>query len=129
MNQVKSILILEDEIELRAPLSYALQKLYPAARFEFLTTGEEALRAISAGKSFEVVLSDIILPGSVTGVDFWKAFRERHPDKTFCFMSGLPREFYQSLFDGHHSLPRFIGKPFTSRDLAEALAPGAQAAA
>ncbi|MCM2279903.1 MAG: response regulator [Oligoflexia bacterium] len=118
---VKSILVLEDELELQSPLSNILAKIYPAAKISCLTTGEEALKSLRQTHGFELVLSDIILPGNVTGIDFWKACQEKFPGTPFCFMSGLPREFYLSMFPDSHPLPGFIAKPFSSRELLDVL--------
>jgi DNA-binding response OmpR family regulator len=76
------ILIVDDEIDVRTTLLEALEDQGYLA--EAVASGEAAL-ARMAERSFQVVLTDLILPGGQTGLDLIGEIRHQFPD-TLCIL-------------------------------------------
>lgn len=115
MQRLNSILILEDEPDLQAALPRVLKKMTPETKVECATTAEEALNKLKTDL-YSLVVSDIILPGEITGIQFWQKCVELYPEVNFCFMSGLPPDFYSCLLPGTTPPPQFLSKPFSTDD-------------
>lgn len=73
----ESILIVDDEPELRASLLEALQSQGYSA--EAVASGEAALDRM-AQASFPVVLTDLHMPGGLTGLELIAAIKQQQPD-------------------------------------------------
>ena len=72
------------------------------------------------GREVGVVLSDVMLPGGVSGPAFAEEARAAWPDLSFVFMSGYPAETAAA----KELLPRFeilLSKPFQRTELAAAI--------
>ena len=76
------ILIVDDELEVRATLLEALKDHGYTA--EAVASGEAALVRM-AERSFPVVLTDLHMPGGQTGLDLIAAIRQRFPE-TLCVL-------------------------------------------
>ncbi|KWV93495.1 hybrid sensor histidine kinase/response regulator [Erythrobacter sp. YT30] len=103
-----SILLVEDEDMVRAVAERALTR----AGYEVTACegGEEGLAAIGEGKAFDLVVSDVVMPG-MDGPAMVRAIRERLPDMPILFMSGYAEEQLRKDID----IPdmHFIAKPFS----------------
>lgn len=102
------ILLVEDEDMVRAVAERALAR----AGFEITTCadGEEGLSAISAGGAFDMVVSDVVMPG-MDGPAMVRAIRQQQPEIPVLFMSGYAEEQLRKDID----IPdmHFIAKPFS----------------
>jgi CheY-like chemotaxis protein len=78
-------------------------------------SGAKALEVIDAGTPIDLVISDQAMPG-MTGVQLLKAIRERRPDLPVILATG-----FAELPSGTDSAVRRLAKPFTQRELAEAV--------
>jgi CheY-like chemotaxis protein len=109
----ETILLVEDEATLLALGARMLE----AQGYTILRAARptEALRlAADDGVRIDLIVSDVVMPG-MSGPDLVAQLRSGWPDLPCLFMSGYPdREVTGS---GDH----FIGKPFTSADLAVAV--------
>jgi CheY-like chemotaxis protein len=76
------ILIVDDEVEVRSLLLEALKDQGYTA--DAAASGEEALECL-ARRPYTVVLTDLHLPGGITGLDLMAAIRQRHPE-TLCIL-------------------------------------------
>jgi len=76
-----------------------------------------ALRKLRDDKSFNLVLSDIVMPGGLNGLDLAHAVREHHAELPLVLASGYSDKANEALREGFVLLP----KPFTSAALAEAI--------
>ena len=72
-----TVLFVEDDVLVREAVVEALA----AAGFavEVAVNGEEALARLEGGLSVDIVFSDIVMPGSVSGIDLATAVRARWP--------------------------------------------------
>ncbi|HEY1414689.1 MAG TPA: MASE1 domain-containing protein [Caulobacteraceae bacterium] len=91
------------------------------------TDGADALRRLDEGEQFDLVLSDIVMPGSIDGLTLGRHLRARYPDLPVLLATGYSR--------ASEAPPgvEILHKPFDLQDLAaavaRALAPSAGAAA
>jgi PAS domain S-box-containing protein len=80
-----------------------------------VSSGVKALEVIDAGTPIDLVISDQAMPG-MTGVQLLKAIRERRPDLPVILATG-----FAELPSGADRGVRRLAKPFTQRELAEAV--------
>lgn len=84
------ILLIEDDASVRAVLMSMLKRV----DYEIVTahSGDSALQKFHKDPAFDLVITDIVMPGKLQGTDFAKAVRETKPDLPFIFMSGYAAE-------------------------------------
>ncbi|MDX1484887.1 MAG: PAS-domain containing protein [Alphaproteobacteria bacterium] len=113
----QAVLVVEDDPDVRdlvesmvASLGYDVHTAPTAAH------GEQILGRVKV----DAVLSDIILPGGVSGPGFVRKIRERRPDLPVVFMSGYSAD--DNIVEGALSEKDIlIKKPFRKDDIAAAL--------
>ncbi len=110
------ILVLEDEADVRQTLCEQLHQL------GYLTleaqSGEEALNLLAASPDIGFLLTDLMLPGRLSGAEVIQSVRLHYPDLPVLLVSG------QDLRPAHNpALPdvELLRKPFTRVQLAQAL--------
>lgn len=86
----KRILLVEDNKD----LLIALEKMLTRAGLDVTTahSGDEAMSLWKADRSFDIVATDIVMPGSLQGTHLAKAVRAIDPTVAFIFMSGYANE-------------------------------------
>ena len=72
-----SVLFVEDDVLVREAVVEALGAAGFAVRVA--VSGDDALAQLEAGQAVDIVFSDIVMPGSVSGIDLAAAVRERWP--------------------------------------------------
>ncbi len=79
--------------------------------------GTEALATLQASSRIDLLLSDVVLPGGMSGPDLAERVTDRYPGIKVLFMSGYPdaRHRRSLLFEN----TELLGKPFGKRDLAQ----------
>ena len=109
------VLLVEDESAVRELLSSALER----NGFDVVTAGsaEEALAL--ASPAFQILLSDISLPG-MSGVQLARQLRRSLPALRVLLMSGYARDEFTDGPNALDDLP-FIPKPFATRTVVERL--------
>jgi signal transduction histidine kinase/ActR/RegA family two-component response regulator len=78
---------------------------------------EAALEVLDRGETFDVVLSDIVMEGGVSGLDLAARLRERRPDLPILLMTG----YSEALATGSSRGLRVLSKPFREAELIAAL--------
>jgi PAS domain S-box-containing protein len=116
----KRILLVEDEVVLRMATTDMLERL--DCFVSGVGSGEQALEMLSRGLTFDLLLTDLGLPG-MTGEELAAEVRAKFPSLPVVIASGYGRSTAQT--EGVH----FIGKPYSSIDLRQALEQAARAAA
>ncbi|KGB02634.1 HAMP domain protein [Enterobacteriaceae bacterium ATCC 29904] len=110
------VLVLEDEADVRQTLCEQLHQLgYLTLEAE---TGQQALRMLDASPDIEIFISDLMLPGALSGAEVINHVRVHFPHLPLLLMSG------QDLRPAHNpALPdvELLRKPFTRAQLAQAL--------
>ena len=112
----ETVLVVEDE----PPLRQVIQTVLQSKGFEPLLAinGPDALEKWrSNGKRIRALLTDVVMPGGMTGFELAEAIREEAPDLPVIYMSGYNvkvNEEGAELKEGFDYLP----KPFDSQSLA-----------
>jgi CheY-like chemotaxis protein len=108
----RRVLLVEDEVVLRMSTADMLERL--DCLVTGVGSGEEALELLTRGGDFDLLLTDLGLPG-ISGEELAKEVRARFPDMPVVIASG-----YGATASGP-SDTRFISKPYSSIDLQQAL--------
>jgi two-component system cell cycle sensor histidine kinase/response regulator CckA len=110
------ILLVDDEETVRRVTGRLLEKL--GYRVKAAADGSEALRIVETGEDFDLVLTDVVMPG-LSGIEMAERLREIRPGQKILFTSGYTtREFGRP--PGEPPQP-FMPKPFSLEDLARAV--------
>jgi two-component system, cell cycle sensor histidine kinase and response regulator CckA len=112
----ETILVVEDEQSVRQLIVRVLSR----AGYTVLEAGSaaEAQQILDEGTKPDLVLSDMVLPGGVTGSTFAEALHRERPEVKVIFMSGYTRETVADP-DRVGEWARFIEKPFAPSRLLE----------
>jgi len=109
------VLLVEDEPNVRRVVRQQLIDLgYPVIEAE---NGAQAVTMIEQIPDIAIVVSDVIMPGSLSGRQLAEQVLEHHPGMRIVLMSGYADETEE---DGANPLP-ILSKPFVRQDLARAL--------
>ncbi len=108
------ILVVEDEDMVRTVAERALSR----AGYSVVTAadGEEGLAAIANDGEFDLVVSDVVMPG-MDGPAMVRAIRNARPNLPVLFMSGYAEEQLRSEIDVEAM--HFISKPFSVQQIGE----------
>jgi len=114
------ILLVEDEDMVRAVAERALSRAgYEVTACPGGEEGLEALEAQGEGEAFDLVVSDVVMPG-MDGPAMVREIRSRHRDIPVLFMSGYAEEQLRKDID----IPdmHFIAKPFSVAAISDKVA-------
>lgn len=115
-NDEKLVLVLEDEDDVRQTLCEQLHLLgYMTLE---AANGEQAMHLLAASSEIDILISDLMLPGGLSGVDVVNHAQAHYPQLSILLISG------QDLRPAHNpALPdvALLRKPFTRGELAQAL--------
>jgi len=115
---VATVLVVEDEAAVRQIVSRALRRF--GHRVIEAVSGREALRIWDAeGDGISLVLTDMVMPDGVSGLDLIREVRRSRPDVGAVVMSGY------SLKLASKAIPeavQFVAKPFSIDALGRAVA-------
>ena len=111
------VLVVEDEPDVRRLVSTQLASLgYEAAT---ASTGPEALQVLSTDPDFDVLFTDVVMPGGMNGVELARRACEINPGLCVLFTSGYSQEALPALPTGSDRL--LLRKPYRRRALQEAM--------
>lgn len=100
-----SILFIEDEQELRGLIGDSLAD--HGHEVAMAAEGGEAIRLLACG-TYDVVISDVSMPGEISGVDLAKLIEERYPQTRVVLVSGHA----QAQLPPIPAAARFLPKPY-----------------
>lgn len=112
----ETVLIVEDNAELRAVMVKQIGDLgYRALEAEDART---ALAVLAQNREVELLFSDIIMPGGMTGVELAREARRLYPTLRILLTSGYTA---RAMANGFHDIEgmELLNKPFRRRDLAQ----------
>lgn len=113
------VLMVEDEPHVREALAESLRAagyaVIPAAR------ADDALRMVDGGLQFDLLLSDIVLPGDHSGVDLVEVMRRRRSDLPCLLMSGYSEDHLRDAGDALRDV-EVMEKPFAREMMLERIA-------
>ena len=109
------VLLVEDDREVSA----LTRELLTALGFSVLhvASADAALGALANSRNIDVVLSDVMMPGGVSGLELAREIRRRHPALPILLTTGYV-ESVSGMEDGEFDV---LLKPYTVESLAEAL--------
>lgn len=100
-----SILFIEDEAELRGLIGDGLAD--EGHEVAVAAEGREAIRLLASG-AYDVVISDVSMPGGISGVDLAELVGERYPQTRVILVSGHA----QTQLPAIPAATRFLPKPY-----------------
>jgi PAS domain S-box-containing protein len=112
------ILLVEDQEEVRDIVMNQLTNLGYAVTAA--ANGAEALALLSVGQSFDLLLTDVIMPGLFNGKALADEATKRDPALRVLFMSGYSEDAISTLGILNQGVD-LISKPFTRAELAKAV--------
>ncbi|MEZ5818828.1 MAG: PAS domain S-box protein [Hyphomicrobiaceae bacterium] len=114
----ESVLLVEDNLEVREVTRSRLEALgYIVIEAE---NGPVALAKLDAGAKVDLVFSDMVMSGGLTGYDVAREVRQRWPATRLLLTSGYPDDILRKQNGELHDL-RILRKPYSRRELGIAL--------
>jgi two-component system, NtrC family, sensor kinase len=110
-----SVLLVEDNAEVAEVLTGMLKEL--GHTVEWVTGAVEALDRLKAEPKPDRVITDILMPGGMGGVELAKAVRESHPHLPVLLITGYSGKANEVLKEGF----KVLKKPFSLSELAAGL--------
>ena len=105
------VLLVEDNEDVAAGISAVLETFGCEVRHE--ATADDALDVLTAGETFELVLSDVQMPGKLSGVDLAERVRHAWPAQRIVLMTGYADELERA----KHIGVAILAKPFNIDEL------------
>ena len=121
---VPKILIVDDDISLEPIWLYIIEKVHSKAQIVWATSETEAenliLDAQKNGRAFDLIITDIFLCGSKTGLDLWARFFN---DMHGCIIvtSGVEYSRFVKYFEGSQRQPIYLQKPLLLNECIEVI--------
>ncbi|SOE59083.1 Signal transduction histidine kinase [Caballeronia arationis] len=113
-----SVLLVEDNVDVAAGIMAVLEVFGCAVHHE--ENADAAFDLLGQGYGFDLVLSDVQMPGRMNGIDLAEQIITRLPSQKVVLMTGYADELERAK---HLGVP-ILAKPFDMDDLRERLAPG-----
>ncbi len=107
------ILVVEDDPDVRSLAVLQLESL--GYRVIQAANGESALDAVETAGRIDLLFTDVVLPGGMSGPEIAEAVRRRRPEARVLFMSGYSDGATDGIAGGDWP---FLQKPFRKGDLA-----------
>jgi PAS domain S-box-containing protein len=112
------VLVVEDNLQVREVTTALLQDLgYQTIAAE---SAEPALGLLKANPDVSLVLSDVVLPGGVNGIQLAEQIRQHRPGLPILFTSGYSEAAFGRTEGSERELS-LLTKPFTKNELAAAV--------
>jgi CheY-like chemotaxis protein len=110
----ETILVVEDNDDMRRMAIRQLRELgYHTLE---ASNGVEALELIKTGAVFDLLFSDVVMPGGMNGFELGQEARKHAPDLRILFTSGFPGTVIPEVESG--AKVELISKPYRKDDLA-----------
>jgi PAS domain S-box-containing protein len=114
--QGERILVVEDEFSLLLMMESLIQSL--GYKIETARSGLDALQLIEAGEEFDLMITDIIMPGGLDGFELAHKVRSIRPNLPIIYMSGYTG---YSESDMSNVVAPMLQKPCPPAELAQAI--------
>nr|WP_087039304.1 hybrid sensor histidine kinase/response regulator [Caballeronia arvi] len=113
-----SVLLVEDNEDVAAGVTAVLEVFGCAVHHE--VSADAAFALLGEGYGFDLVLSDVQMPGRMNGIDLAEQITKRLPSQKLVLMTGYADELERAK---HLGVP-ILAKPFDMNDLLDLMAPG-----
>lgn len=113
------ILVVEDQAEVRGHV----ERLLGNAGFQVVAVpdGAAALALLAKDTAFDLMFTDIIMPGGINGVQLAEKVRPIAPRMRVLFTSGFPASAFDELGIAQHDAFELLKKPYKSEELIAAI--------
>ena len=111
----ESVLVVEDDSALRKVIVLFLEQ--QNYRVAAASNGSEAMAILDESGPFDLLLSDIILPGQISGPELVNRVAGARPSMKFLLMSGYASDAFEG-FGGPPDPANLLQKPFSMGALA-----------
>jgi PAS domain S-box-containing protein len=115
---VGTILVVEDDVFVREHAVIALQSL--GYRVIAAQDGREAIAKLDQGHEIDLLFSDVVMPGGISGWDLADIAQQKWPHLKILLSSGYSLETLASRRTGNANL-RVLDKPYRKADLARSV--------
>ncbi len=113
-----TILLVEDNPDVRQVTTRRLQNLgYVVVE---AASGARAVELLSSGAKIDLVFSDVIMPGGMSGFELTQLVKERDPDRPILLTSGFAEDVARAGEAPAASDLEILRKPYTGAELARA---------
>jgi len=82
----QTLLVVEDEMQLLVMITYMLENL--GYQVVTATSGKDALEKVEEGVAFDLMLTDVVMPGKIGGFELARLVRAHRPDVPIVYTSG-----------------------------------------
>ena len=112
----ESVLIVDDEIDLLDLAQHIFSGL--GYKTQIAENGVEALKALNSDQHFDMLFSDVVMPGSINGYELAKQAKQLHPDIKILLTSGFTSK---AIVKNEHKEfeAQLLSKPYRKADLAQ----------
>ncbi len=108
-----NVVLVDDETGVRRALEILLK---PSCKvLAVATTGPEGMKLISSMERIDLLITDVVLPGGLSGFDLADVVSEQHPNGQVLLISGYSTEAQRRHGDERHY--RLLRKPFSPQAL------------
>ncbi|HUN51349.1 MAG TPA: ATP-binding protein, partial [Candidatus Sulfotelmatobacter sp.] len=114
----ESILLVEDDDDVRAAVLRQLNDL--GYRTRIAANGPAALAVLDSGEQFDLLFSDVVMPGGMTGFQLAAEARQRYPGLKVLFATGYAKAPTTAENQPGMTVP-VLRKPYRKQDLARKL--------
>lgn len=116
VQQTPRILVVEDDDELRRIVCTVLRRL--GYTITEASNGAEALQYLDDGLTYDLLFTDVVLPGGMNGLDIAMAAQDRYPGIKILFTSGYAAD---ALLNGRpeNMQADLLSKPYRRGHLTE----------
>ncbi|MEG3178892.1 response regulator [Sphingomonas sp. RB3P16] len=104
------ILVVDDEVLIRMVASDMLHEA--GFRVVEACSADEAVTLLSTGANFDLIFSDVNMPGRIDGLGLAAFIKETYPDVPVIITSGVPENLLAPVHPA-----AIIPKPYTASDL------------
>lgn len=127
LHRGKKVLVIEDDVELITILDRVLKTIDPKINTDWVTSAEQAAAILEENirthnfQPYDLILADIFLEGSSTGLDVWKMCQQYFPDVPVVVTSALPVDKFFAAIGRDTISPPFLAKPFLAKECKQVL--------
>lgn len=116
------VLVVEDDVTSQPIWEYIINRADKHAYFDWATSATEAERKIEDAKSdgwkYNLIISDIFLSGSKTGLDLWQRYQS-FVDGKMLLVSSIDHMKMAKFMSGNTATPIYIKKPLILKECIE----------
>jgi response regulator of citrate/malate metabolism len=115
------ILVVEDDITFQPIWAYIIDRVHGKANLDWVSSVAEAeekmLSLMASGSAYDLIVSDIFLLGSETGIDLWTKYHQQFHESIVLVSTSDPMQITLQ-FKGKGS-PSYLQKPLNVHEAIE----------